>query len=406
MGRSAQQLADRGQHGESINITNREALGAWIGVAGGTMGLAASGGGALLTRAVRTGASINSVAKLAHDAVLIGNIVINGVGIGFRSCDIIFTLKNDGEVSPRDIFFLTAHILFFCNSVINAQLAENLIKSSQGQMLKDYEDSLRSNRHRNEFQRMARNTRAKFTDDVTSNKEIIRGINNIDDKDAFFASMVRNRKSLSAFGAKASFSDGEVVINGVLKIDPKEFSNLPKNVRADIVKSVSSVPTNPRPIREVYTPNEVSYKNFVSSSNNDLKKFCQQHSSAIPQNGKIVIVHFSKVLQDLQHVENGAEIFLKLLDMGYKILRRLSSDEKITLGDALAYIVQFLWDYVKSNMRQMRPSCEFEDPLTQKLLDELITQLMLIIEKKIDEWVQAFKIWLQNEFPNSLFITD
>ena len=399
MGRSVQQLKDRGQHGESISLTNKEALGAWIGIAGGTMGLASSGGTVLVTRAVRTGTTVTKAGMIAHDTFLIGNLLVNGVGIGFRSYDIVSTLKNNGEVSPKDVLFLTAHFFFFCNAIVNVQLAENFIKSSQGQMLQDYENSLRSNRHRKAFQRMARNTRAEWTNDVASNEEIIRGINKIVDKDEFFQAMVRNRKTFSASGAKVSFSNGNVMVNSVLTIDPIEFSTLPKDVRTEIVRSMSSVPVKPLPVKEVYTPNEVSYKNVVTNSSTVLKEFCLRHSGGIPQSAPILINDFSNVLGDLRHVQNQADLFLKLLRMGYKILQAMPRDVEVTLGDTLSYIVQFIWDFLKSNIHQRRPFWKLDDPITQRLLNEMIVQMTPSISEKIEVWVTAFVKWLKNQFP-------
>lgn len=403
VGRSAQQLADRGQHGESINVTDRAALGAWIGIAGGTLGMAATGGTMLLARAVRTGTTVGRAAMVAHDAVLIGNLIVNGVGVGYKSWDVVATYIENGEVSVSDVFFLTTHIFFFCNSVVNVRLAANFIETSQGQLLKDYEDSLRSNRHRKAFQRMARNTRSAGTNDISSNEEIIRGINKIANKDEFFQAMVRNRKAFSAAGARESFVDGKVTVNSVMTIDPIEFANLPKDVRVDIVKGISSVQSSSSAQVKPGYKNEVSWKNFDASNRNVLKDFCSKHSSVLLQTAasSIQIGDFQNVLVDLRNFKNSTEIFLKLLDIGYKILQAMPREET-TVGNVLSTIVQFLWDFTKGNLRNGNPGIKLEDPAAQIILDKLIVELLHRVQKQVDIWVQAFREWLENQFRQTI----
>ncbi|XP_043281340.1 uncharacterized protein [Venturia canescens] len=253
-GRSTQHLIDRGLHDESISPTaDKSTFSAWMGIAGGAVGLAATGSSALLSRAVRTGTTVSRAATLTYDVVLVGNLVVNGVGLSFKSYDIYTAYKEGRDVSAVDVGMLVGHMFFFGNSVMNIRFARTIIESSQAQLLKDYEASLRSNRHRKEFQRMARNTRAAGTNDISSNEEIIRGINKISNKDDFFQAMVRNRKSLSASNARAAFSDGKVTVNSILTIDPIEFANLPREVRTEIIRSV----VNPQTGSNIHSP-EVS----------------------------------------------------------------------------------------------------------------------------------------------------
>lgn len=565
-----------------------------MGIVGGAAGFAASGSSALLSRAIRTGTKISSTVALTYDVVLVGNLLVNGVGIGFKGYDIYSSYRDNKGVSSLDIVMLAGHVFFFSNSVMNIRFTRTIVESSQAQLLKDYESSLRSNRHRKEFQRMARNTRAAGTDSVSSNEEIIRGINKIANKDEFFQAMVRNRKSLSASNARAAFSDGKVTVNSVLTIDPIEFATLPKDVRTEIIRNVvnpqtdissgintrnspgasvtfaeanpansaskstdvlgnsvgqqshksdgvtpnipaeanpnnpavkpnnvaasqskdgrpqpsdsvepktvknpaipkesvanksnvpvgsqpkdsgaseptdstgikqnrpsvstskipanpklkassgvspsnsaepklnnspsapkesagskSNVPTGTKPkdsavgnrpnekaagIATKIAPNETSYRNFDTSNRSVLNDFCTRHASAIFQTAPPQLADFANVLSDLQSVQNYAIIFSKLLEIGYQIFQRLPRDEEIVVGNVLSLIVEFLWDYVKSCIRYLKPGFPIYDPLVRKCLDTALQELWIRVEENIDDWVTAFKKWLRKTFPQS-----
>lgn len=437
-------MVDRGLHDETIDpIKDRSACSAWIGIAGGAVGLAASGSTALLSRAIRIGATIPKAAAVAYDVVLVGNLIVNGVGISFKSYDIYASYKETEKISPPDVLMLVGHLFFFFNSVVNVQFAKTIIESSQVQLLKDYDASLRSERHRQEFRRMARNTRAAGTNDVSSNEEIIRGINKINNKDEFFQAMVRNRKSLSASSAKAAFSDGKVTVNSVLTIDPIEFANLPKTVRTEIVRNVASAGTDSFPrftsdnspgvptafgrvsslnsapktneaaeakleastgIKPKIRPNETSYRNFDTHNGMILKEFCSRHSCAALQASPPQIADFESVLTELRSVANFARIFTILLEIGYKILQALQRDKKIVLGKVLGYIVQFLWDYVKSCINGLIPRIPVDDPAVRTLLIRALQELAVLVETKIDVWLEAFKDWLEKKYPQTFSI--
>ncbi|XP_043281342.1 uncharacterized protein [Venturia canescens] len=453
VGRSAQHLADRGLHDETINpIENRSVMGAWIGIAGGAVGFVASGSTALVSRAIRTGTTIGRAATVAYDAVLIGNLVVNGVGLSFKGYDMYASYMESKQISAVDVVMLATHLFFFGNSVMNIRFARTIIESSQAQLLKDYEASLRSNRHRNEFQRMARNTRAAGTNDISSNEEIIRGINKISNKDDFFQAMVRNRECLSASSARAAFSDGKVTVNDVLIIDPIEFANLPREVRTEIIRNVVNpqtgsnihspgisnassglnppnsasksansagikpnyvTGTQPKEFREAkpnlvkskvemeIRPNETSYRKFDTTNRTVLKEFCTRHANSMMQAAPPHIADFSNVLTELRSVVNYAQIFTILLEIGYKIWESLPQDRKITIGEVLRKIVEFVWNYVKTCIKRRIPKIPIDDPALCKFLIPIIQKLSIMVEEEIDVWVEAFIKWLEKKCPQT-----
>jgi hypothetical protein len=54
-GRSVAALVDRGQHQQSVNVTNAEARNCWLSVAGNVMGAASGAAVRLLTKATQSG---------------------------------------------------------------------------------------------------------------------------------------------------------------------------------------------------------------------------------------------------------------------------------------------------------------------------------------------------------------
>jgi len=64
--RSGAKLVDRSQHEQSINVTNREARGHWLGVAAGTVGLGAAGATTALTAATNAGREVGAVSPQTY----------------------------------------------------------------------------------------------------------------------------------------------------------------------------------------------------------------------------------------------------------------------------------------------------------------------------------------------------
>jgi len=83
--RSASHLIDRRRHGQSTSITDGDARCSWLGVAGGVVGLGATGATKALATAAGAGYKVNPAAQLAvrgingASAVIAGTGVVNGV---------------------------------------------------------------------------------------------------------------------------------------------------------------------------------------------------------------------------------------------------------------------------------------------------------------------------------------
>jgi hypothetical protein len=72
--------------------------------------------------------------------------------------------------------------------------------------------------------------------------QVIRSIAHIDNKDDFFAGLVRVQKQLSKSGAKVSLTEsGLVEINGELRLHPMQFSEIDKAQRQVILDATKNL---------------------------------------------------------------------------------------------------------------------------------------------------------------------
>ncbi|XP_008201867.1 uncharacterized protein LOC100678274 [Nasonia vitripennis] len=392
-GRAIGELVDRGSHDQSISVINKHALPAWLGVAGSTLGLAASSGSALLSRAIRTGTSVGKSAQIAHDAIMISNLFINSVGVGYNSLNMVQKYRETGEVSAKDIFFLTAHVLFICNSAVKMRLASEIIKSDQNQILKDYEDSLRSNRHRKEFRRLVRNTGTNIADKVHRNEQIIRSLTKISNKDEFFATMVQNRKIFATAGTQLSFADGQVQVNGVTLISPSTFASMSKdNLMALINQGSESNPS-------MQASTSMSSGTFMSANvlkagMSRVRDFYVQKSvsSSVPL--ETHTTEYKGIINELQNLPEKSKIFGLLLQTGLCIAKKICQRGNYTEDDLLADTTNFIWNVAKLNVANHLPGINIYDAKYQDIIMRIVKATHDYVKANCSEWANAFRKYM------------
>lgn len=407
-GRAVTELYDRGTHDQSISVTNRYALPAWLGVAGSTLGLAASSGSALLSRAIRTGTSVGKGAQIAHDAIMIGNLLVNSVGVGYTSFNIVQKYRETGEISTKDLFFLTAHVLFICNSAVKMKLAKEIIKSDQNQILEEYESSLRSNRHKKEFRRLVRNTGNEIVDEVHRNEQIIRSLTKISNRDEFFATMVQNRKMFATTGTQLSFADGQVQINGVTLINPSVLASMSKDSITNLINqstaATSSAPLNSSTNIQANASSTVG-SSFISANAlkagiTTLRNFYVQKSVTSSLPTETYSSEYKGIINDLQNVPDMSNIFKLLLETGMCIVRKIGTTQRYTEEDALADATNFIWDVVKINFAASLPGINVYDIKYQHFIRKIVQATYDYVKTNSDEWTECFRNRLS--FLNSL----
>ncbi|XP_012271951.1 uncharacterized protein LOC105695179 [Orussus abietinus] len=405
--RASSKLTDRYTHEQSIGLHDPLARNAWISIGGTTLGIAATGGSALLSRAVIRGANISRAATLAYETVNVGSVVMNGIGLSVDAYEMYMNYKKTNEISKGNVLSLVTHIFFFGASVVNFKLAKELIHSTQGQVLNEFENSLRSNRHRKEFHKLMRRTITSCGDKATANAEIIRGIRNISNKDEFFASMVRLRKTFNRTKSNAWFKDGNVVINGKDLIDPIKFSQLPRNERVQLINGVLEQSSNisvrqkrnwinfkASAMQKASTFPSVSsyhagkgyrlYKNLVLSNSSELS----QHQVQDTNNFTFV----NSLIKEMMPFHCWQSILTGVFNLAMKLV----TDPRMNLRKSLAEAVDFVWSYIKENIFRVLPllvSRHVPAP-HNNLAKNIIHKLCHLAESEMDRFVEAFKKWL------------
>ncbi|XP_046736936.1 uncharacterized protein LOC124405780 [Diprion similis] len=353
--RSGQQLADRRQHQQSISVLDETARSAWLGIVGGVAGGLASGSTMILNKAARAGLTIGKLGQTTYNVISVGNIIINGMGIGNGIYNIYMKYQNRKEVSVLDVTQVMAHVLFFGNAVMNFQTAKTIINNTQQQVLQDYEQSLRSNRHKKAFRRIRRNTQASSSDQITGDSEIIRGIQSIQNKDDFFAGVVKNRKVFSSSNAEVTFKDGHAMINNHVKFDPIELSQQPQQVRVNTVRAAEpfrvSQSTIPSPTR-MPESNYIRQLNLIRES---LEPFKDCSLSSIP----FQTIHIGKLIIDMQNFSENecTNLITKLANIAQYILREIRD----FIMESMDKLMYHIWTvYVRPKVERLFADLEID----------------------------------------------
>ncbi|XP_003741637.1 uncharacterized protein LOC100898257 [Galendromus occidentalis] len=136
VGRSVADLVDRGQHGLSIGLTDREARVDWFSIAAGAsgFGFASNNFIAKLSSPARSGEVVGRASRIAFAAAQIGKLSINGLKVAHSLENLVFKLKKH-EPTPEDVTEFVASVLFFFNAAIEFKTAYKIIKEIQREML-------------------------------------------------------------------------------------------------------------------------------------------------------------------------------------------------------------------------------------------------------------------------------
>ncbi|KAH8395352.1 hypothetical protein KR222_010544, partial [Zaprionus bogoriensis] len=128
--RSVGWLYDRHQYSQSTSLRDSEARGNWLGVAGGVVGLGATGATQALSTAVQAGAELNAAAQLAVKGINMSSVVIAGTGVANDVYDIYLKIKDDQPLTGIDVLRLASGLIIFTHSVNNLRLASNVSDAS------------------------------------------------------------------------------------------------------------------------------------------------------------------------------------------------------------------------------------------------------------------------------------
>lgn len=188
MVRGSVELADRGNHGQSL--VDREAARQWISIVGSTLGLGSAGGMAAIKMLAREGKTASSLICGIVTGLNVSSVCVNGAGI----VENIITFREQDEWSVLQVFQLTTSLMFFTHSLVNFKTARSIYVEAQNQILEDHGASL-SKRQRKLFEGMQRETLSGETDLVIGKAKIIKAMSHVSNKNEFFGRILRLNKA-------------------------------------------------------------------------------------------------------------------------------------------------------------------------------------------------------------------
>ena len=382
IGRKSRHLLDRTRHKESISPLNKDALPAWLEIAGTALTIGANGGTILLSRAVARGRCIGAVSKLTYNTLIIGNLTVNGVGIVYQGCRLVGKYKSQTDVDRSDVLIFISQILFFSNTLLNATLAGELIRSTKGTVLEKFQNTLRVNRLHKEFER------TKGADSKNAGGIICR-LKRIINKEDFLG--IINRISQRA-SCQLKFENGKLMINNVTLLDPLPFACHLLTIgatRLGRTKSDSlSVDSNTDDITN-------HLKDLLSGL---LNGFYAGEQSAVKREVPD-ISDFNNILDEIRHMRNATDILTKIFKISGTVIRHCNEPEQF-----LVEAVYFVWEYSKANLKQrgINACSSFQGSSgLYNALTKIVTVIYEIIDNVAGELFSAFYTYMLNTEPLS-----
>ncbi|XP_063908497.1 uncharacterized protein LOC135126394 [Zophobas morio] len=268
LGRSAYALYDRHVHKESLSFfESPEARGAYINIVAGSLGFAGAGANVAVSALAAEGYTIGTGARAAVNTLNIVNLGAGGAGVVNASYDVIRNWWYENQPpSLLTIVQLSSSVLFFGHAVYNYRSVNTVIEESQVNTLRDYQDSLRSNRHRKTLTKLVKETIRQNDGNVQRGRaEVISTIKNIQNKDEVFATLTRSNRAMNRNNVRFAASDGGITLNGV-HVDMTHFTNMEKN---EVITFLTKLPNQPKPadsdIRNMSTTVKNSFQGVGAS---------------------------------------------------------------------------------------------------------------------------------------------
>ncbi|XP_022229538.2 uncharacterized protein LOC111078908 [Drosophila obscura] len=242
--RSSVKLMDRSQHEQSINVSDREARGHWLGVIAGAVGLGAAGATSVMSAATAAGQEVGAITQLTVNGMNISSIVISGTGVANGVLDLILKYQDGDDVTAMDVLQLSASLVLFTHSVYNFRLASTIINDTANSKIGSYRETL-SNRQRRAFDKVSKET-IRIRGNTKGKLDIIRGVNEVPSKQQF-NDLYKINKQLNKEGVRAAFApDGKgFVLNDQVTANAADLrASVQHNQGPDILGQVKQpIPT-------------------------------------------------------------------------------------------------------------------------------------------------------------------
>nr|XP_021190589.2 uncharacterized protein LOC110376441 [Helicoverpa armigera]XP_021190598.2 uncharacterized protein LOC110376441 [Helicoverpa armigera]XP_021190607.2 uncharacterized protein LOC110376441 [Helicoverpa armigera] len=413
--RSSLHLHDRSVHEQTISPTDAEARGSWLNIAASSVGLAAGAASSLLSRSAAAGTNMTKTGQALAVSVEVlrhANMVTGGAGVVNSLLHIILKYRKHGEKPTKlELFQFASATLFFCHAVVSNRTAQSIIEDAQAKAINEYRATLRSNRHRKMFDKISAESR-RIQGAIQGNTEVIRGIQNIIDKDQYFADVLRINKDVNQHKLRISMtSDGQVNLNSQHKFNPAELYNLGKEGRAQLFSSLgpASVNTSNVPTRIVPTTNAVS--GYIEGE--DETTLVGIHPGEILRIGSLLVrVSASGAENVALMLENlSQDVYANLMTISFNVLSKLLPEDIARLRllspeeDLIVQIVKFVFNYMKHERPLGDPSRDNDNGIVivlKEFFQEGVVrqETILYLKDRLLGWVDGEMDRRRLEFPN------
>ncbi|XP_026724968.1 uncharacterized protein LOC113491951 [Trichoplusia ni] len=413
--RSSLHLHDRSVHEQSISPTDAEARGSWLNIAASSVGLAAGAASSLLSRSAAAGTNMTKTGQALAVSVEVlrhANMVTGGAGVVNSLLHIILKYRKHGEKpSTLELFQFASATLFFCHAVVSNRTAQSIIEDAQARTINEYRSTLRSNRHRKMFDKISAESR-RVQGAIQGNTEVIRGIQNIMDKDQYFADVLRINKDVNQHKLRISMtSDGQVNLNAQHKFNPSELYNLGKDGRAQLFENLgpATLTANNVPTRIVPTTTAVSSLGEVEED----ATLVGIHPGEILRIGSLLVrVSASGAENVALMLENlSQDVYANLMTVSFNVLSQLIPEDIARLRllspdeDLIVQIVKFVFNYMK-HKRPLGDASRDNDNGIVIILKEFFQEgvvrqdTILYLKNRLLGWVDEEMDRRSLEYPN------
>ena len=126
----------------------------------------------LLGNSITFSQSYFRAGRICVNILNFGSLTVNGIGLANNFASLIKKYHSEEQITPLEVFQFASSCLFFTMSAFNIKTANSIIKETQSTVISDFEASLRSNRHRRMFRRVAKQTRGEDGNTMQGNAKV------------------------------------------------------------------------------------------------------------------------------------------------------------------------------------------------------------------------------------------
>lgn len=328
--------------------------------------------------------TVPTYAKVAFNTVQGSNIVLNGIGVVYQGYCIIDKGRTGQNVDPWDVLNLMTHVMFFTGSVVKVQFAGDIIESTQGKVINDYKESLRSKNLRKKFNRTLKKAAKNNTCKISENTEVIHYIRNRQQLLSVDQSAAGKVLEKTTRNIVWSVEQGKLRVNGIILLDPIDY------VRR-LIKLGVFIETN--------QSNSSNLQNYGQNSTEQLIKMlcdllaklylsdnCPKTMPTVPD--------FEPLIKEMGLMNVNEDCFKMLFTIAERLIRRSKDME-----DFLLTAFTFVWQYCKANLKQWGiNSCyRMRSDSGSNILRKIIIAITEAIDMMLNNLFEAFSIYLNTK---------